>query len=127
MLGLNMNFSKRWITLAPIATVIGLAFKIYDPDGLLGRYQQKGIWHYLRTVTCESLTVSVKASARHNPGSPFMNGTVEGKDVFIPLDWIIGGMKNAGKGWRMLMECLSGGSWYFTSGLVIRLPVKWRT
>ncbi len=51
----------------------------------------------------------VQVGARHNPGSPFMNGTVDGKDVFIPLDWIIGGVKNAGKGWRMLMECLAVG------------------
>ncbi|NNH39550.1 acyl-CoA dehydrogenase [Acinetobacter terrae] len=107
VLGLRMNFSKRWITLAPIATVIGLAFKLYDPDGLLG---DKNKMEY--GITCALIPAShegVKVGARHNPGSPFMNGTVDGKDVFIPLDWIIGGSKNIGKGWRMLMECLAVG------------------
>jgi len=107
VLGLHMNFSKRWITLAPIATVIGLAFKLYDPDGLLG---DKSKMDY--GITCALIPAShegVKVGARHNPGSPFMNGTVDGKDVFIPLDWIIGGAKNIGKGWRMLMECLAVG------------------
>lgn len=107
VLGLRMNFSKRWITLAPIATVIGLAFKLYDPDGLLGDANKKEYG-----ITCALLPAShegVKVGARHNPGSPFMNGTVDGEDVFIPLDWIIGGVKNAGKGWRMLMECLAVG------------------
>ncbi|WP_180075730.1 acyl-CoA dehydrogenase [Acinetobacter sp. YH12106] len=105
VLGLRMNFSKRWITLAPIATVVGLAFKMYDPDHLLGEQTEYGI-------TCALLPAShegVQVGPRHNPGPPFMNGTVEGKDVFIPLDWIIGGVKNAGKGWRMLMECLAVG------------------
>ncbi|TCB44226.1 acyl-CoA dehydrogenase [Acinetobacter terrestris] len=107
ILGLRMHFSKRWITLAPIATVIGLAFKLYDPDGLLG---DKTKIEY--GITCALIPAShegVKVGARHNPGSPFMNGTVDGKDVFIPLDWIIGGSKNIGKGWRMLMECLAVG------------------
>ncbi|ANF81464.1 acyl-CoA dehydrogenase [Acinetobacter sp. NCu2D-2] len=105
VLGLKMNFSKRWITLAPIATVVGLAFKMYDPDHLIGEQTDYGI-------TCALLPADhegVKIGARHHPGPPFMNGTVEGKDVFIPLDWIIGGVKNAGKGWRMLMECLAVG------------------
>lgn len=107
VLGLNMNFSKRWITLAPIATVVGLAFKLYDPEGLL-RNPSKTEYG----ITCALLPANhdgVITGARHNPGSPFMNGTVEGKDVFIPLDWIIGGVENAGKGWRMLMECLAVG------------------
>ncbi|MGE8684254.1 MAG: acyl-CoA dehydrogenase [Acinetobacter sp.] len=107
ILGLKMNFSKRWITLAPIATVIGLAFKMYDPDGLLGENSKKEYG-----ITCALLPSShegVIVGARHNPGSPFMNGTVDGEDVFIPLDWIIGGVKNAGKGWRMLMSCLAVG------------------
>lgn len=107
VLGLRMNFSKRWITLAPIATVVGLAFKLYDPDGLLG---DKNKIEY--GITCALIPAShagVKIGARHYPGSPFMNGTVEGEDVFIPLDWIIGGQENAGKGWRMLMECLGVG------------------
>ena len=107
VLGLRMNFSKRWITLAPIATVIGLAFKLYDPEGLLG---DKSKMEY--GITCALIPAShegVKVGPRHNPGVPFMNGTVDGKDVFIPLDWIIGGRKNIGKGWRMLMECLAVG------------------
>lgn len=107
VLGLRMNFSKRWITLAPIATVVGLAFKLYDPEGLLG---DKNKTEY--GITCALIPAShtgVKIGARHYPGSPFMNGTVEGEDVFIPIDWIIGGQENAGKGWRMLMECLGVG------------------
>ncbi|MGK7247775.1 acyl-CoA dehydrogenase [Acinetobacter oleivorans] len=107
VIGLRMNFSKRWITLAPIATVVGLAFKLYDPEGLLG---DKNKTEY--GITCALIPAShagVKIGARHFPGSPFMNGTVEGEDVFIPIDWIIGGQENAGKGWRMLMECLGVG------------------
>ncbi|ENW04706.1 acyl-CoA dehydrogenase [Acinetobacter beijerinckii] len=107
VLGLKMNFSKRWITLAPIATVIGLAFKLYDPDGLLGDKTKNEYG-----ITCALIPAShegIKIGARHNPGAPFMNGTVEGTDIFIPIDWIIGGQQNAGKGWRMLMECLGVG------------------
>ncbi|ENX42920.1 acyl-CoA dehydrogenase [Acinetobacter sp. NIPH 2100] len=107
VLGLKMNFSKRWITLAPIATVIGLAFKLYDPEGLLG---DKSKVEY--GITCALIPAEhdgIQIGPRHNPGAPFMNGTVEGSDVFIPLDWIIGGQQNAGKGWRMLMECLGVG------------------
>ncbi|MDR2062404.1 MAG: acyl-CoA dehydrogenase [Acinetobacter sp.] len=107
VLGLKMNFSKRWITLAPIATVIGLAFKLYDPEGLLG---DKNKVEY--GITCALIPADhegIQIGPRHNPGAPFMNGTVEGCDVFIPLDWIIGGQQNAGKGWRMLMECLGVG------------------
>ena len=107
VLGLNMNFSKRWITLAPVATVVGLAFKLHDPDGLLG---DKNKTDY--GITCALIPANyegVHTGERHNPGSPFMNGTVVGKDVFIPLDFIIGGIENAGRGWRMLMECLAVG------------------
>lgn len=108
MLGLRMNFSKRWITLAPIATVVGLAFKMYDPEGLLGDPKKTDYG-----ITCALVPAShegVITGPRHNPvGSPFMNGTVDGTDVFIPLDYIIGGVENAGRGWRMLMECLGVG------------------
>lgn len=107
VLGLNMNFSKRWITLAPIATVVGLAFKLHDPEGLLG---DKNKTDY--GITCALIPANyegVHTGERHNPGSPFMNGTVVGKNVFIPLDFIIGGIEKAGKGWRMLMECLAVG------------------
>ena len=108
MLGLRMNFSKRWITLAPIATVVGLAFKMYDPECLLGDPQKidYGITCALVPATHQGVIIG----PRHNPsGSPFMNGTVDGNDVFIPLDYIIGGVENAGRGWRMLMECLGVG------------------
>lgn len=107
VLGLRMNFSKRWITLAPVATVVGLAFKLYDPDGLLGDTSKNEYG-----ITCALIPAThhgIQIGARHYPGSPFMNGTVEGRDVFIPIDWIIGGPKNAGRGWRMLMECLGVG------------------
>ncbi len=108
VLGLRMNFSKRWITLAPIATVVGLAFKMYDPEGLLGDPNKTDYG-----ITCALVPAShegVITGPRHNPsGSPFMNGTVDGTDVFIPLDYIIGGIENAGRGWRMLMECLGVG------------------
>ncbi|WGV13266.1 acyl-CoA dehydrogenase [Psychrobacter maritimus] len=108
VLGLSMNFSKRWITLAPIATVVGLAFKMHDPEGLLGDPEKTDYG-----ITCALVPAShegVVTGPRHNPiGSPFMNGTVDGKDVFIPLDYIIGGVENAGRGWRMLMECLGVG------------------
>ncbi|WP_367109736.1 acyl-CoA dehydrogenase [uncultured Psychrobacter sp.] len=108
VLGLRMNFSKRWITLAPIATVVGLAFTLHDPEGLLG---DKSKTDY--GITCALIPADhegVVIGPRHYPsGSPFMNGTVDGTDVFIPLDYIIGGVENAGRGWRMLMECLGVG------------------
>ncbi len=107
-LGLLMNFYKRWITLAPIATVVGLAFKMHDPEGLLGDPEKTDYG-----ITCALVPADhegVIIGPRHYPsGSPFMNGTVVGTDVFIPLDYIIGGVENAGRGWRMLMECLGVG------------------
>ncbi|MFL1407432.1 acyl-CoA dehydrogenase [Marinobacter sp. M1N3S26] len=106
VLGLKLNFEKRWITLAPIATVVGLAFRMFDPDGLLGEEKDLGI-------TCALIprdTDGMEIGRRHWPiGSPFMNGPIVGKDVFIPLDFIIGGPEMAGEGWRMLVECLSVG------------------
>ncbi|TNE76210.1 MAG: acyl-CoA dehydrogenase [Gammaproteobacteria bacterium] len=107
VLGLKLTFSKRWITLAPVATVIGLAFKLRDPDGLLG---DPGTVDY--GITCALLPANhpgIEIGRRHNPGSSFMNGPIQGKDVFIPVDWIIGGAANAGRGWRMLIECLGAG------------------
>lgn len=108
VLGLRMNFSKRWITLAPIATVVGLAFKMYDPEALLGDINKTDYG-----ITCALVPANhegVITGPRHSPsGSPFMNGIVDGTDVFIPLDYIIGGVENAGRGWRMLMECLGVG------------------
>ena len=106
VLGLRLNWSKRYITLAPVATVLGLAFKMYDPDGLLGDEKELGI-------TCALIPTDhpgVKTGERHYPlNMAFMNGTTYGKDVFIPLDWVIGGQQGAGRGWRMLVECLSAG------------------
>ncbi|WP_163933323.1 acyl-CoA dehydrogenase [Paraferrimonas sp. SM1919] len=106
VLGLRLNWDKRYITLGPIATVLGLAFKMRDPDGLLGDKKELGI-------TCALIPTDhpgVIKSTRHNPlNMAFMNGTTRGKDVFIPLDWIIGGVDYAGRGWRMLVECLSAG------------------
>lgn len=106
IIGIKLNFEKRWITLAPIATVVGLAFRMFDPDGLLGDTEDYGI-------TCALIprdTEGMEIGRRHCPiGSPFMNGPIKGKDVFIPLDYIIGGQEMAGQGWRMLVECLSVG------------------
>lgn len=106
VVGIRLNWSKRYITLAPVATVLGLAFKLYDPDGLMGEQKDIGI-------TCALIPTNhpgVETGERHLPlNQAFMNGTTYGKDVFIPLDWIIGGKDYAGKGWRMLMECLSAG------------------
>lgn len=105
-LGIRLNWSKRYITLAPIATVIGLAFKLYDPDKLIGNKEDVGITCALIPRTTPGITIG----RRHFPiNIPFQNGPIQGKDVFIPLDWIIGGQKQAGKGWRMLMECLAVG------------------
>lgn len=106
VLGVRVSWEKRWITLAPVATVLGLAFKMYDPDGLLGDTRDIGITCAL--VPTEYAGVDV--GRRHYPaGAVFMNGPTSGKDVFIPLDWIIGGAEYAGKGWQMLVECLSVG------------------
>jgi acyl-CoA dehydrogenase len=106
VLGLKLNFSKRYITLAPVATVIGLAFRMFDPDRLLGGATDLGI-------TCALIqrdTPGVEIGPRHFPlNIPFQNGPVRGRDVFVPIDSIIGGPKMAGQGWRMLVEQLSVG------------------
>ncbi|MEF1291487.1 acyl-CoA dehydrogenase [Vibrio sp. M260118] len=106
VLGIRLNWNKRYITLAPVATVLGLAFKMYDPDGLMGDKKELGI-------TCALIPADhkgVEIGERHDPlGLAFMNGPTFGKDVFIPMDWLIGGQDYAGKGWRMLVECLSAG------------------
>lgn len=106
VLGMRITWNKRYITLAPVATVLGLAFKLYDPDHLLGEQEELGITCALIPTT----TPGVIIGRRHLPsGSPFMNGPTQGQAVFIPMDWIIGGIPMAGQGWRMLMECLSAG------------------
>jgi acyl-CoA dehydrogenase len=106
VLGLKLQWNKRYITLAPVATLIGLAFKARDPDGLLGGEAELGI-------TCALVPAStpgVEIGKRHMPvGAVFMNGPTQGKDVFIPMDWIIGGQERIGQGWRMLMHSLAAG------------------
>jgi len=107
VLGLRLNFAKRYITLAPVATVVGLAFKLYDPDKLLGGDKTE------YGITCALIpraTSGITIGRRHFPlNVPFQNGPVSGKDVFVPLDAIIGGPQMAGQGWRMLVEQLSVG------------------
>ena len=105
-LGIRLNFSKRYITLAPVATVMGLAFKLRDPDGLLGDDVERGI----TVALIPTDTAGVKIGRRHFPSMlAFANGPIEGKDVFIPLDWVIGGPARVGDGWRMLMGALAAG------------------
>jgi acyl-CoA dehydrogenase len=107
ILGVRLNFSKRYITLAPVATVIGLAFKLFDPDRLLGDERTD------YGITCALIprhTPGITIGRRHFPlNAPFQNGPIQGKDVFVPLDFLIGGVKMAGQGWRMLVEQLSVG------------------
>ena len=106
VLGLKLTLNKRWITLSPIATLIGLAVNLKDPDGLLNGRGDEGI-------TCLLIprdTPNLEIGNRHLPSDqPFMNGTIRGEDVFVPLSSIIGGQEQAGRGWQMLVECLSIG------------------
>lgn len=106
VLGLNISLDKRWITLAPVATLIGLAVNLKDPEGLLNGEGQEGITCLLIPRDSENLHIG----NRHLPANqPFMNGTLRGKDIFVPITTIIGGQKKAGAGWQMLVECLSIG------------------
>jgi acyl-CoA dehydrogenase len=106
VLGLSVSWDKRYITLAPVATVLGLAFKTRDPDGLLGGKEHLGI----SCALIPTSTPGVEIGSRHLPGgSLFMNGPTRGQDVFIPMDWLIGGRERIGQGWRMLMHCLAAG------------------
>ena len=106
VLGVRLNWEKRYITLAPVATLLGIAFKLYDPDHLLGEVEDRGI----TLALVKRDTAGVEVGKRHFPANQsFMNGPIRGKDVFIPLDWIIGGEEYIGKGWSMLMECLADG------------------
>lgn len=106
ILGMRLTWNKRYITLAPIATVLGLAFKLSDPDQLLGGTAEPG-------MTCALIPVStpgVEIGKRHFPlNVPFQNGPTRGEEVFVPIDYIIGGPQMAGQGWRMLVECLAVG------------------
>ena len=104
--GIRLNWNKRYITLAPVATVLGLAFKLYDPEHLIGDQDEYGITAALIPTD----TPGVDVGRRHYPLTiAFQNGPTTGKDVFVPLDVIIGGPKMAGKGWKMLVELLSVG------------------
>ncbi|WP_454829290.1 acyl-CoA dehydrogenase [Pseudoxanthomonas wuyuanensis] len=106
VLGVKLTFDKRYITLAPVASLIGLAFRMYDPDGLIGDTQDIGI--SLALLPRE--TPGVEIGRRHFPlNSPFQNGPIHGREVFIPLSQLIGGVEMAGKGWNMLNECLAVG------------------
>jgi acyl-CoA dehydrogenase len=107
VIGIRLNFSKRYITLAPIATLIGLAFRLFDPDQLMdGDQTDYGITVALVPRNTPGITIG----RRHFPlNGPFQNGPIRGRDVFVPLDAIIGGPKMAGQGWRMLVEQLSVG------------------
>lgn len=106
VIGLRLNWEKRYITLGPIATLLGLAFKAYDPEHLLGEQEELGI--SLALIPTD--TPGVEIGQRHLPlGAAFMNGPNSGKDVFVPLSFLIGGQEMLGKGWMMLMNCLSVG------------------
>ncbi len=113
-IGIRLNFSKRYITLAPVATVIGLAFRLFDPERLIGQTEDIGI-------TCALIprdTPGIRIGRRHFPlNIPFQNGPIQGEDVFIPVESIIGGVAQAGRGWRMLVEQL-------TVGRCISLPAN---
>ncbi len=106
VLGMMLTWDKRYITLAPIATVLGLAFKLQDPDKLLSDKKDLGITCALIPTNLPNISIG----RRHFPlNIPFQNGPTQGNDVFVPLDFIIGGVEMAGQGWRMLVECLSVG------------------
>ncbi len=106
VLGMRVTWEKRYITLGPVATLLGLAFKLYDPDKLLGGKEDLGI----TLALIPTHTPGVNIGRRHYPlNGAFQNGPNWGKEVFIPMDWIIGEQEGVGQGWRMLMNCLSVG------------------
>lgn len=106
ILGMRLTWDKRYITLCPVATVIGLAFRLFDPDNLL----EKGVDVGICCALIPAQTPGVIKGRRHFPlNVAFLNGPTQGVDVFVPIDCLIGGVAQAGHGWRMLMECLSAG------------------
>ncbi len=106
VVGVRLTWEKRYITLGPVATILGLAFKLFDPEKLLGGEEDVGITLALIPTSHKGVNIG----RRHIPlSAAFMNGPNHGKDVFIPMSWIIGGEKQVGKGWRMLVECLAAG------------------
>jgi acyl-CoA dehydrogenase len=111
-IALRLTWSKRYITLAPVATLLGLAFRLRDPENLLGRGEkgEKGDDLGITVALVPTHLPGVRIGERHDPlGIPFPNGPTEGKDVMVPVDAILGGLEQAGKGWKMLMEALSAG------------------
>jgi len=105
-LGIRLNWDKRYITLAPIATLLGLAFRLEDPDGLIGDERDVGIT--LALIPADHPGVEI--GARHFPaGQAFQNGPTRGRDVFVPMSFVIGGQERCGQGWKMLMNCLAAG------------------
>lgn len=105
-LAVKLNWSKRYITLAACSTLLGLAFKLTDPENLLG----KGVNVGITCVLIPSHTPGVDLTRRHDPlGVPFYNCPTQGTDVVVPVTQIIGGVEGAGNGWRMLMESLAAG------------------
>ncbi len=106
VLGMRITWEKRYITLGPVATLLGLAFKLHDPDGLLGGKKNLGITLALIPTN----TPGVNIGRRHFPlDAAFQNGPNSGKNVFVPMEWVIGGREGVGCGWRMLMNCLAAG------------------
>jgi acyl-CoA dehydrogenase len=106
VLGIRLTWDKRYITLGPVATILGLAFKLFDPDKLMGDKEELGITLALIPTSHKGVNIG----RRHVPLSgAFMNGPNSGTDVFVPMSWIIGGEKQVGNGWRMLVECLAAG------------------
>ena len=105
-LGIRITWNKRYITLAPVATLLGLAFNLFDPEHILSDEENIGITLALIPTDTEGVVIG----NRHMPlDVPFMNGPTQGDDVFIPIDWVIGGQTQVGNGWRMLMDCLAEG------------------
>lgn len=105
-LGMRVTWNKRYITLAPVATLLGLAFVLLDPEHILGDEENIGITLALIPADTEGVVIG----NRHMPlNVPFMNGPTQGDDVFIPMDWVIGGEAQIGNGWKMLMESLADG------------------
>ncbi len=106
VLGMRVTWEKRYITLGPVATLLGLAFRLHDPDGLLGERKDLGITVALIPTSHPGVNIG----RRHIPlNASFMNGPNWGNDVFVPMDWVVGGQAYVGQGWRMLMECLAAG------------------
>ena len=114
VLGMRLNWRKRYITLSPVTTLIGLAFRLYDPERLLGEREDLGIT--LALIPRD--TPGIEIGKRHDPlGVPFLNGPTYGRDVFVPLDAIIGGKARVGQGWQMLMANLAAGRGISLPGL----------